>query len=138
MNLFDTARLSRRPINAKITEFASFCLTGEDRVEVVDYFVHSTTGAASVMSRREMSRTDARRVYREFQAKGYAVAITSRFAQDVAASRSYSNGVFDLAQQVAQQLTDSDRAAGREAPAYGYSSENFRRAEDMISAECHR
>jgi hypothetical protein len=39
---------------------------------------------------------------------------------------------------VAQQLTDSDRAAGREAPAYGYSAENFRRAEDMIAAECRR
>ena len=134
MNLFDTARLTRTASNAKITEFASFCLTAADRVEVVDYFVHSATGAASVMSRREMSRADARRVYREFQAKGYAAAITSRFVQDVAAARSYSNGVFDLAQQVAQQMTDADRAAGREAPAYGYSSENFRRAEEMICA----
>ena len=134
MNLFDTARITRTASNAKITEFASFCLTAADRVEVVDYFVHSATGAASVMSRREMSRADARRVYREFQAKGYAAAITSRFVQDVAAARSYSNGVFDLAQQVAQQMTDADRAAGREAPAYGYSSENFRRAEEMICA----
>ena len=80
MNLFDTARLTRTASNAKITEFASFCLTAADRVEVVDYFVHSATGAASVMSRREMTRADARRVYREFQAKGYSVAITARFA----------------------------------------------------------
>lgn len=79
MNLFDTVRLSRRPTNTKITEFASFCLTASDRVEVIDGFVHSTTGAASVMSRREMSRADARRVYREFQAKGYGVAPTVRF-----------------------------------------------------------
>lgn len=54
-------------------------------------------------------------------------------AADVAA-HSYANGDFDLAQSVAQRLTDEDRAAGRPAPAYGYSAENIARAWGMIAA----
>ena len=41
----------------------------------------------------------------------------------------YSNQDFDEKQSRAQQLTDADRAAGRPAPKYGYSAENFERAE---------
>ena len=55
-------------------------------------------------------------------------------AAEVAAARSYSNGIFDLAQHVANLLTLADRKAGREAPAYGYSAENFARAEAMIAS----
>ena len=66
-----------------------------------------------------------------FAAKPAAVTVT---ATDVAAARSYANGDFDLAQNVAQRLTDADRAAGRPAPAYGYSAENFDRAREMIAA----
>jgi len=42
----------------------------------------------------------------------------------------YSNQDFDEKQHRAQKLTDDDRAAGRPAPQYGYSKENFQRAED--------
>ncbi len=59
------------------------------------------------------------------------VAVT---ASDVAAAGTYSNGVFDLMQSVALRLTDADRAAGRPAPAYGYSAENIARAKEMIAA----
>ncbi len=41
----------------------------------------------------------------------------------------YSNQDFDEKQHRAQELTDEDRAAGRPAPAYGYSKENFLKAE---------
>ncbi len=135
MNLFETVTLSRlSDRNDKVTEFASFCLTAPDRVEIADYFIHNGNGIPNVMSRREMTRADARRIYREFQSKGYTrsdvIVVT---AAEVAAARSYSNGVFDLAQHVANLLTLADRKAGREAPAYGYSSENFARAEAMIA-----
>lgn len=136
MNLFDTVTLSRiSDRNSKVTEFASFCLTAPDRVEIADYFIHSGNGVPQVMSRREMPCDAARRVYREFQAKGYTrsdvIVVT---AAEVAAARSYSNGIFDLAQHVANLLTLADRKAGREAPAYGYSAENFARAEAMIAS----
>lgn len=45
---------------------------------------------------------------------------------------SYSGECFDVAQQVAVILTDEDRTAGREAPAFGYSSQNFNRASAAI------
>lgn len=40
-----------------------------------------------------------------------------------------SNQDFDEKQQRAQELTDADRAAGRPAPQYGYSAENWRKSE---------
>lgn len=40
-----------------------------------------------------------------------------------------SNQDFDECQQRAAELTDADRAAGRPAPACGYSRENFARAQ---------
>ena len=42
---------------------------------------------------------------------------------------SYSNHSFDWTQTRAIELTDADRAAGRPAPQFGYSRENFARAE---------
>lgn len=68
---------------------------------------------------------------RVFAAKPAAVTVT---ADDVAAAGAYSNGVFDLVQSVALRLTDADRAAGRPAPAYGYSAENVARAKEMVAA----
>ena len=44
----------------------------------------------------------------------------------------YSNEDFDRIQALATRLTDEDRAAGRPAPAYGYSAENYRRAETIV------
>ncbi len=45
---------------------------------------------------------------------------------------SYSNEDFDRKQALAYKYTDEDRAAGREAPACGYSKENFERAEREV------
>lgn len=68
---------------------------------------------------------------RVFAPKRSTVTVT---AAEVASARTYANGDFDLMQHVARALTDEDRAAGREAPAYGYSAENVRRAWEMIAA----
>lgn len=47
----------------------------------------------------------------------------------------YSNEMFDRTQQLAIRLTDADRAAGRPAPTYGYSQENFDLAEAILWEE---
>jgi hypothetical protein len=47
----------------------------------------------------------------------------------------YSNEDFDVSQNLADRLTDADRAAGRPAPRFGYSGENFKRAADAVR-EC--
>jgi hypothetical protein len=44
----------------------------------------------------------------------------------------YANEDFDVAQTVATALTDADRAAGRPAPAVGYSAENMARVTRII------
>lgn len=44
----------------------------------------------------------------------------------------YSNEDFDRAQALAQRLTDEDRAAGRPAPAAGYSHERFNEAMAIV------
>lgn len=41
---------------------------------------------------------------------------------------------FDRAQSLANDLTDEDRRAGRNAPVHGYSGENFARAEAIVRA----
>lgn len=47
-----------------------------------------------------------------------------------------SGGDFDLAQFIAQRLTDEDRAKKiASAPRYGYSAENFKIAERAIRLE---
>lgn len=45
---------------------------------------------------------------------------------------SYSNEHFDRAQVLAMELTETDRKAGRPAPAYGYSKKRFDEANRMI------
>lgn len=44
----------------------------------------------------------------------------------------YANQDFDTAQHIALALTDEDRAAGRPAPAYGYSKENIDKAWEIL------
>jgi len=44
----------------------------------------------------------------------------------------YSYEDFDRTQALAQELTDADRTAGRFAPAYGYSAENFDKARAIV------
>lgn len=81
--------------------------------------------------RRKAAKANSRPAREKvFAPRTTAVTVTAR---DAASARSYSNGIFDLAQSVAYQLTDEDRAAGRPAPRHGYSSENFARAEEMIA-----
>lgn len=46
--------------------------------------------------------------------------------------QSYSFEDFDRAQQLATEWTDEDRAAGRPAPAGGYSREHFRLADTLV------
>lgn len=46
----------------------------------------------------------------------------------------YSNQDFDEIQRYAFALTDADRKAGREAPAYGYSLENIGKAQSAVLA----
>lgn len=47
--------------------------------------------------------------------------------------QSYSNENFDRAQQIAKQLADERRAAGRVNPPYGYAREDFEDAERILS-----
>ena len=47
--------------------------------------------------------------------------------------QTYSNENFDRAQQLASQLADERRAAGRLNPAYGYAREDFDDAERILS-----
>lgn len=47
--------------------------------------------------------------------------------------QTYSNENFDRAQQLASQLADERRAAGRVSPAYGYAREDFQDAERILS-----
>jgi hypothetical protein len=47
--------------------------------------------------------------------------------------QTYSNQNFDRAQQLASQLADERRAAGRVNPAYGYAREDFQDAERILS-----
>lgn len=47
--------------------------------------------------------------------------------------QTYSNENFDRAQQLAKQLADERRAAGRVNPAYGYAQEDFQDAERILS-----
>lgn len=47
--------------------------------------------------------------------------------------QTYSNENFDRAQQLASQLADERRAAGRVNPAYGYAREDFEDAERILS-----
>lgn len=56
----------------------------------------------------------------------------------IATHQHYSNQRFDEKQHLAALLTDEDRAAGRKAPAAGYSATNIDRAERMISEELAR
>ena len=44
----------------------------------------------------------------------------------------YSGERFDLAQQLATMLTESDRKEGRPAPRFGYSDENWDRADRAV------
>ena len=44
----------------------------------------------------------------------------------------YSGEGFDRAQALAAALTDSDRASGRQAPAFGYSRERFAEAQTVV------
>jgi hypothetical protein len=44
----------------------------------------------------------------------------------------YSNEDFDRAQHLAQELTDIDRQEGRAAPRWGYSTERFRQASQVV------
>jgi len=46
----------------------------------------------------------------------------------------YSGQDFDIAQSIADRLTDDDRKAGRAAPAAGYSDANFKLVESVIRA----
>ena len=46
----------------------------------------------------------------------------------------YSGEDFDRTQAEAERLTDEDRAAGRDAPAHGYSKANFAAAERAVKA----
>jgi hypothetical protein len=45
---------------------------------------------------------------------------------------SYSNEDFDIVSRVAFTLTDSDRKAGKDAPAFGYSAANYKLAQDAM------
>ena len=44
----------------------------------------------------------------------------------------YSGERFDLAQQLATMLTERDRKEGRPAPRFGYSDENWDRADRAV------
>jgi hypothetical protein len=50
---------------------------------------------------------------------------------------SYANQDFDWLQDLAQRLTDADRAAGRTAPAVGYSAENIDIARPIVRARLY-
>ena len=64
----------------------------------------------------------------------------SERAAELAAKRfpkrriSYSNEDFDVMQSIASTLTDEDRKAGKEAPKFGYSSENYEAAKVAVNA----
>ena len=46
--------------------------------------------------------------------------------------QAYANEQFDRIQQLAIELTETDRKAGRPAPTFGYSVERFHQAEKML------
>jgi hypothetical protein len=71
--------------------------------------LHIVQGAARALSKKAKKK----RVYKAWTAQ-------------------YSNEGFTRAQQLADELTDEDRKAGREAPSHGYSAANFKRAERIV------
>ena len=47
----------------------------------------------------------------------------------------YSGERFDRIQQLALELTEADRCAGRQAPAYGYSKANIELATKLVETK---
>jgi len=61
--------------------------------------------------------------------------ILSKVIKDRRGNQSYANERFDQASCLARQLTELDRKYGKQAPAYGYSFENYKLVEKLISEE---